>query len=344
MKAVVKTRREYGAVEILDLPDPEIVQADDVIVEVKSAAICGSDIHAYEYQPTYHFIKVPVIMGHEFSGIVKKVGPGVTCFKPGDRVMGESNQYCGSCENCRTGRTHICYEFLMRGLHIDGCMSEYKRIQEKFLHHLPANLSFSEGAAAQACTVSTHALIDKTPISPGDIVIVFGPGIVGQAAAQLAKVKGAGEVFLIGTDQDEGLRLEMGKMMGFRAINVNKQDLQEELVRVCGTAKADVAVECSGSGQALQDSVSQLRRGGHLTVVGIYSKAVELDVAQMVRSEFTVNMSYSSKWEDYEKTLAYLAQGTMNIKPLLCDYPLLRADSAFQDALAKRVAKPVLVI
>jgi len=344
MKALVKIRREYGSVEIIDVPRPEICNNEDIIVEVKSAAICGSDIHAYEYLPTYQFIKIPVIMGHEFSGIVKEIGPKVAAFKPGDRVMGESVKYCGYCKNCRTGNTHICYQFQMRGLHVDGCMSELKKIHEKFLHHLPEGLSFNEGAAAQACTVSVHALIDKTPISPGDIVVVFGPGIVGQTAAQLAKVKGAGEVFLVGTNQDEGLRLEMGRSLGFHIINVEKQDLQEELTRICGAEKADVAIECSGAAKALKDCVSLLRRGGHLTIVGIYSKPVELNVAQMVRSELKVNMSYSAKWDDYENTLAFLEKNILHIKSLLKEYPFDLAESAFEDALARRVVKPVLIL
>jgi len=341
---LVKTRREYGSIEITDVPMPETCHDEDVIVEVKSAAICGSDLHVYEYLPTYQFIKVPVIIGHEFSGIVKEVGPKVTAFKLGDRVMGESVKYCGYCKNCRTGNTHICYQFQMRGLHVDGCMSEFKKIGEKFLHHLPEGLSFNKGAAAQACTVSTHALVDRTPISPGDIVVVFGPGIVGQIAAQLAKVKGAGEVFLVGTNQDEGLRLEMGRSMGFHIINVEKQNLQEELTRICGAEKVDVAIECSGAAKALKDCVSLLRRGGHLTIVGMPSQPIELNVALMVRSELTVNMSYSSKWDNYEKTLDYLAKGILYIKPLLKEYPFDLAESAFEDALAKRVVKPVLIL
>lgn len=343
MKAIVKISRKYGGIKIKEIPEPDICDDKDVIVEVKSAAICGSDIHAYEYQSTYEFIKIPVVMGHEFSGIVRKIGTKVSKFKLGDRVMGESVKYCGSCNNCRNGKTNICHYLKLRGLHIDGCMSQFKKMHEKYLHQLPENLSFSEGAAAQACTVSTHALIYKTRLLPGDNVVVFGPGIVGQSAAQLAKMRGASKVFLIGTNVDEGLRLKMGRQSGFYAVNVEKQDLQKELLKFCKTDKVDVVIESSGSARALHDSIEILKQGGHLTIVGIYSKPIEIDISKMVRSEFMVSMSYSSVWDDYERTLKFLSEGILCIHPFLKEYPYYLAESAFEDALSRRVVKPVLI-
>ena len=203
MKAVVKTRRRRGGLEVLDMPDPMITNPDEVLVEVRSTAICGSDLHSYEYVPSYHWIKIPIIPGHEFSGVVIGTGEEVRNFKKNEKVMGESNCYCGTCRNCMDGKTNICSNNLIRGLAVDGVMSEYVLTKERYLHHVPQKLPFDEAAAAQACTVSVHGTVGRTQILPGDMVVVFGVGMLGFAAAQLARLKGAIQVVLVGVDVDE---------------------------------------------------------------------------------------------------------------------------------------------
>lgn len=344
MKAVVKHKREYGFVEVMDVPEPKILNDDDVLVEVKSAAICGSDLHAYEYPTSYEFIQVPVILGHEFSGIVKDVGNKVTLFKPGDIVMGESNKYCGVCSNCRVGKTNICYNSLMTGLHIDGTMAEYVCTSEKYLHRVPKGLSFSEAAASQACTISVSGVIDKTNVVPGDIAVVFGPGIVGQTAAQLLKLMGAGLVFLVGTDQDEVLRLPIARDMGFHTININKQNLVDEIKKISGVEKVDTVVECSGAISAFNNGIELLKKGGQLTVLGIYNQPFSVPVTSLVRNEIIINTSYTSKPSHYEKTLELLSKGMIDIKPLCKEYDFKDADLAFKDGLDKSVAKPILTL
>lgn len=344
MKAVVKYKREYGCVKVMDVPEPKIINDDDVLVEVKSAAICGSDLHAYEYPVSYEFIQVPIILGHEFSGIVKAVGKNVKSFNPGDVVMGESNKYCGVCSNCRVGKTNICYNSLMTGLHIDGTMAEYVCISEKYLHNVPKGLSFSEAAASQACTISVSGVIDKTNVVPGDSAVVFGPGIVGQTAAQLLKLKGAGHVFLVGTDQDETLRLPIARDMGFNTINVNKQNLLEEVLKVTGEEKVDTVVECSGAISAFNNGIELLKKGGQFTVLGIYNQPFNVSVTALVRNEIVINTSYTSKPNHYEKTLELLSRGMINIKPLCKEYAFEDAELAFKEGLDKSVAKPILIL
>uniref|UniRef100_UPI00260F93F2 alcohol dehydrogenase catalytic domain-containing protein n=1 Tax=uncultured Methanomethylovorans sp. TaxID=183759 RepID=UPI00260F93F2 len=198
MKAIIKTKKEYGFVSLEETNKPEKIKSNEVLVQVNSAAICGSDIHAYEYISSYqNFMKVPVILGHESSGIVVATGEDVTDFKVNDRVMGESNIYCGKCRNCRVGATHICENNLMRGLTTDGVMAEYVVFSEQNLHHVPENLSFSEAAAAQACTVSVHGMFRRFNIRAGSSVVVNGVGIIGLVAAQLARLQGATEVIIV---------------------------------------------------------------------------------------------------------------------------------------------------
>ncbi|MDI3533774.1 MAG: L-iditol 2-dehydrogenase [Thermosediminibacterales bacterium] len=344
MKAIVKTERKPGNVEILEVEEPKIKEDDDVIVEIKSCAVCGSDLHAYEYPPSYEFMKVPVILGHEYSGIVKEVGSKVTDFKPGDRVMGESNQYCGKCSNCKTGKTNICLNSKMTGLMIDGSLAEYIKTKERYLHKIPEKLSFEEAAMAQPCAVSDHAVVDNTKIKPGDTVVVFGPGIVGLVAAQIVRVLGAKDVVIVGTDVDMELRIPIAQSLGFKTINVQQSDLSSELLNLTGRQKADVVIECSGANKALQDAATIVRKGGAITLVGIYNKPVEFPFTNLVRNEVVIRTSYTCKWDNYENVLMMLENKSVDLKPLYKIYPFKEAIKAFEDGLNKKVLKPVIRI
>ncbi|HHW44320.1 MAG TPA: alcohol dehydrogenase catalytic domain-containing protein [Desulfotomaculum sp.] len=341
MRAIVKEERKPGAVSIRLVPDPRPT-GDEVLIRVQSAAICGSDLHAYEYPRSYEFMKVPVILGHEYSGFVEAVGPQVSLFKPGDRVMGESNRYCGICPNCRTGRTNICDNNLMTGLHIDGGMAEFITVPQKLVHHIPENLSFEEATLAQPCSVSFHAVFDNSEIRPNDVVAVLGPGIVGLMAAQGARVMGAGEVVVIGTGEDSQSRLPMAQKLGFKTINISEQDLLTGFAGITGRERADVVLECSGAVGALSDAVKLTRKGGSITLVGIYGSGAEINFASLVRNEIRVRTSYTATWENYEQSLSLISRGLVQVKPLINTYPFEDGVQAFLDGLARKVLKPVL--
>ena len=341
MKAVMKHAREYGAVGVFDIDPPAAPKGDEVLVKIYSAALCGSDIHAYEYIESYQsFMHVPVVLGHEGAGIVEAVGADVKGFKVGDRVMGESNIYCGTCRNCHLGMTHICDNNLMRGLTTPGVMREYVIWSEKNLHHVPASLSFAEGAASQAVTVSAHGVLKRIDIKPGDKVLVSGVGIIGLGAAQLAKACGA-SVIMTGTDVDEESRIPMARSMGFETFNCQQEDVTEGFVRRAGR-KADFTVECSGAAPAFVSGLATIRKGGSMLLLGLPNKEVSFPFANAIRGEVNIITSYTSGWDDYEKTLTLLDAGMLNIKPLLSNYTLDKTVQAFEDAVSKVAVKPVL--
>ncbi len=342
MKAVVKTRKSRGGLEVLDMPDPIITDPDDVLVEVRSTAICGSDLHSYEYVPSYHWIKIPIIPGHEFSGVVIATGEEVRNFKKNERVMGESNCYCGTCRNCMDGRTNICSNNLMRGLAVDGVMSEYVLTKERYLHHVPQKLPFDEAAAAQACTVSVHGIVDRTQILPGDMVIVFGVGILGFATAQLARLKGAIQVVLVGVDVDEKVRLPIAREMGFPTINMESENLEESIKNIVGHTRFDVAVDCSGAASAVLAGLNLVKKGGVLSLLGLPNRDIEFPFASAIRSEINIVTSYTSTWKDYELTLKLLDEKKLDISRLIVPYSLGDANSAFEDALSQKIVKAVL--
>jgi len=343
MKAFVKTERKYGAVEFMDVPKPE-PKGDQVLIKICASAICGSDLHAYEYPPGYEFMDIPVILGHEYGGIVEAVGAEVTLFKPGQRVMGESNQYCSKCQNCHEGRTNICTSSKMTGLHINGAMAEYILVPEKIVHHIPERVTFAEAALAQPCAVSFHAIFDRSDIRPGHVVVVYGPGIVGLMAAKGAQLIGASTVFVVGTNVDEEVRLPIARTMGFIPLNAEQQDIAAEIEKVTGKKQVDVAVECSGAASAVQSAMALVRKGGSVTLLGIYSRPNEVFFTSCVRNEIQINTSYTCLWENYEQALQLVASGQLNLQPLIASYPFEKGLQAIEDGLAKKVIKPVLLL
>lgn len=342
-QALVKTQREPGAVKLLEVSKPE-VKPGHVLIKIKATAICGSDLHAYEYPKGYEFMQVPVTLGHEYSGIVEAVGEGAVLFKPGQRVMGESNQYCGHCPNCHQGRTNICENNRMTGLHVDGGMAEYICVPENIVHLLPDGVSFEEAAVAQPCAVSFHGVFDNSGIRPADVVVVFGPGIVGLMAAQGAKIMGAGKVVVVGTNIDEETRLPIARRMGFGVINAERQDVKKALAEIAGAAAADVVVECSGAAPALAKALEIVKKGGSLTLLGIYSRPLDIFFTPLIRNEVTVNTSYTCTWKNYEQALQLIASGQVDLEPVMALYPFQDGLKAFEEALAKKVVKPVLVL
>ena len=343
MLAIAKTKRVFGSVEFIDAPKPE-VQYGQVLIKIKATAICGSDLHVYESPPGYEFMKVPNILGHEYSGIVEAVGEGVTQFAVGDRVMAESNQFCGYCANCHEGRTHICVNNKMTGIHVDGGMAEYIAVPQVIVHKLPDKVSFEEASVAQPCAVSFHGVFDKSKIRPSDIVMVFGPGIVGLMAAQGAKIMGARHVIVVGTDADAAIRLPIATKMGFSVINGQQQDIKQELFNITGEKAADVAVECAGAIPAVNQALKIVRKGGAITFIGVYSKPAEIFITDLIRNEISLDTSYTCQWKNYEQALQLIASGQVDLSHVMNIYPFAKGIDAFEDALAKKVLKPVLTL
>ena len=197
MQAVVKYDRKDDAVEVRELPEPRLTP-DRALIEIKAVGVCGSDIHTWREHQSWQ-IKLPVVLGHEFCGVVAQVGERVTGFQVGERVACETAaEICGECVYCRSGNYNLCPKRRGFGALIDGAMARYIVVRPQILHRLPADLSFEYAALAEPLCVAYNALVEKTLIKPGEIVVIQGAGAMGIMALYIAKLRGAGTLVMLG--------------------------------------------------------------------------------------------------------------------------------------------------
>ncbi len=232
MIALRKTAAAFGA-ELVTLSTPSVVADGDVLVDVAAAGICGSDIHAYEWTPGYEFMTaaMPVTIGHEFSGIVRATGQGVTKFKRGDRVVCWPTVTCGKCHACEAGRPQYCQGRCTIGLHIDGGFADSVVVPAANCHRIPENLALDVAALTEPLSISVNA-VDVAQVQPGDRVVVLGPGPIGLGAAWVAQKRGA-EVLLVGLD--DAVRLARAREMEIaHCVDLAGETLADAVQRIFG--------------------------------------------------------------------------------------------------------------
>ena len=333
MKALVKTAPRPGALELQQVDRP-VPRDDEVVVEVAGASICGSDLHIAQWHPMAQWTTVPVIMGHEFGGFLRSVGAAVQGFAEGDAVAVESVIWCGICPRCREGKTYICDQRRLFGLHRPGGLAQAVAVPQRLLHRLPPGLPAHHAALAEPTTVALHAILLQPPRA-GDLVLVTGPGPIGLLAGRIARAFGA-HVVIAGTPADAEKRLPAARELGLETLDPSRP-ISESL-----DSQPDLAVECSGAGAALNAALHVVKRGGGITLIGMPSKDIELDLAQALRAEIALRPSYCGTWHDFERAIQFIADGTIPADVLLASYPLDQALQAFDDAGAQRVLKPLI--
>jgi L-iditol 2-dehydrogenase len=341
MKAFVKTGHQPGDAGVRDIslgrPSP-----GEVLLGVASCGVCGSDVHAFRSDPGFEWVTTPVTLGHEFSGIVKEVGPGVTRVSPGDRVVAVAVQGCGRCETCLSGATQLCPDRVAIGLSRDGGMAEYAVMPEQHLVPVPEGLDLAVAALGEPLSVAVHAVDVRAGIEPGQRVVVSGPGPIGVLCGMLARHREA-EVLLTGVGQDSASRLPAAERVGLRTANLNEKPLEDHLRDRFGAYAPDVWIESSGSVMALGSALESVRPGGTICVVGLYAEKMRFSPTDAVRREISLLFSYSCNYADYQTALNLLGTGAIDPDPLLSKYPLGSAPEAFEAVGQGRTVKAMLL-
>jgi len=309
----MKTQLGAGNVEIREIPEPRPAPGE-VMIEVRAAGICGTDIHIWKDE--YRSVP-PMVMGHEGSGVIAALGEGVDGLAVGDRVTSETfAKFCGSCFFCQQGKPNLCPERKSIGTHLNGFFTKYLTIRVSAIHRLPENVSFGAGALSEPLACCVHGILERTPVTAGDWALISGPGTIGLLGLQLVKANG-GKAMVLGTDKDEE-RLALARRLGaHEVINVQRQDpfpLVQERTDGLG---ADLALECAGVAASFNQCLRLVRKGGRIIQAGLFGKAVETDVELIAMKELEVFGFFSHVPSAWDRALKLMAEGKVLTEPLI---------------------------
>lgn len=316
MTGVVQYDLAPQSVELREMEIPEIGD-EDVLLQVGAVSVCGSDVHQYHGTQSWA-VRTPVVLGHEFGGIVARTGKRVRDFKEGDRVVSETAaSICGKCMYCRSGEYNLCPERKGFGYGINGAMSNYVKVPERCLHHIPDELPFERAALTEPCCVAYNCVAVKSRIRPGDTVVVFGPGPIGLLCAEMARLNGAGTLIIAGLPQDAS-RLEAAKQLGVtHAVDLTRTSLND-LIRETGDGLgAHLIIDAAGASAALKTAMEIVRPAGQITKVGWGPQPLNFSLDPLVQKAVTLQGSFSHTFQNWEQVVSMLASGQINLQPVI---------------------------
>src|SRR5690242_10410686 len=275
MLAVVKPEAAPGA-DVRQMPRPEIGQ-DDVLVKVKVASVCGTDLHIYNWdQWAQNRIKPPLIPGHEFCGYVAAVGKNVTAVKEGDFVSAEMHVACGKCYQCRTGEAHICQHVKIIGVDANGAFAEFVKIPESNIWKIDPGIPADYASILDPLGNAVHTVL------AGEIaaktVAVTGCGPIGLFSIAVARAVGATTVFAI--EVNEHRRRLAKEMKADFALDPSKEDVKSIVMEKTGGLGVDVVLEMAGHPDAIRTAFDIVRRGGRISLLGLTSKPISLNFSE----------------------------------------------------------------
>jgi (R,R)-butanediol dehydrogenase / meso-butanediol dehydrogenase / diacetyl reductase len=323
----MKALRWYARKDVRYVDAPEPSPGPGMLkVKVALAGICGTDLKEYAYGPVLiPPDKVPLTMGHEFTGRVAEVGKGVKGFKVGDRVSGVGYYYCGECYVCKKGLYNICVNQRFTGISTDGCMAEYFAIPGYACYKLPDNVSDELGALVEPLAVALHA-VRQAHIQAGDTVAIVGDGTIGLCSLLAARAAGASAVYVIAKHKGRGGLAE--KMGATAVIYSSEENPVKKLQEMTGGIGTDAAIECVGRPETPQLAIELTRRAGIAVIVGIFDKPSLVDFSTITFTEKT--MVGSSIYIDEGRT-AIALMADKRIDPS----PLISSIVSFKDAAKK---------
>jgi len=343
MPAVVHYALAPGAVEFREVPRPTDLEDGEVLLASRAIGVCGSEVHQYHNTQSWP-VNVPVILGHEFCGVVAALGRNVHGFREGDRVASETAaRICGECLYCRTGEYNLCPKRLGFGYGLNGAMAEVVKVQARCLHHLPDAVSFEKAALTEPCCVAFNTTCVKTRIRAGDSVLVLGPGPIGLLCLALARLSGAGWLGIVGLKQDEK-RLKVAGTLGADATLIADAQDPLEAVRALGDGLGvDVVIDAAGASASLQLALKAVRPNGQITKVGWGPQPLDFSLDALVGKAVRLQGSFSHNFPIWERVIALLASGQLDPTPLIGRVePLTNWKICFDEMASGEIVKGVL--
>ena len=325
--------------ELVDIPEP-VAGPGEVVLRVHANGICGTDLHIQDDEYT---IAPPITIGHELSGTVVAVGPGVTNLSEGTRATLKTTiSTCGRCELCLSGRTNLCPERRFLGGHVDGGFAAYTRVPVDNVLPLPETVSLDAAALTEPLACCVHGVLEVVRPEPGTVCVVSGPGPIGLLCAQVARAAGA-EVIVLGTSTDEQ-RFAVARRLGFeKLVDVQREDVYAAVPRLAGGRAPHLVIESAGAAPSLEQCFKLAPRGGTVLQIGLYGKPVPVAVDTLVLKEIKLVGSFSSTPTSWQKSLELMASGDVRTEPLVTSVrPLAEWREAFKAARSKGEGKILL--
>ena len=311
MDAIVKPAPAVG-LELRRVPVPT-PGAGEVLIKVHKTAICGTDVHIYDWnQWSADHVKPPMVIGHEYVGEIAELGDGVDGLYVGQRVSGEGHITCGHCRNCHTGNIQWCKNTNSVGVDRDGAFAEYVCIPARNVIIIDPKLDEDIVAMFDAVGNATHTALSFNLV--GEDVIITGAGPVGILAVAICKYAGARRV--ITTDMND-YRLGLAKKLGADAtVNIMRDDLQEVMKEQGLTEGFDVGLEMSGSGAALNQMISVMRNGGKISLLGLGNAPIQMDMNSIIGKGLTLKGIYGRMMDNWHQ-MSYMVQGGLDLSPAI---------------------------
>ncbi len=312
MKVLMKSEAKPG-LTLTRAPIPEI-GPNDLLIRIRKTAICGTDLHIYNWDHwAQKTVPVPMVVGHEFMGVVEQIGSAVDGFAINDRVSGEGHVTCGHCRNCRAGKRHLCRNTIGVGVNRTGCFAEFLSLPASNAFKIPDSIPDEIASIFDPYGNAVHTAISFDLV--GEDVLITGAGPIGIMAAAICRHVGARHVVI--TDVND-FRLGLAKKMGAtRAINVKNASLDLVMKELGMTEGFDVGLEVSGQKSAFRDMLNVMNHGGRIALLGIFPDEVAIDWSKVVFKGLFIKGIYGREMFETWYKMASLLQSGLDIAPVI---------------------------
>jgi alcohol dehydrogenase/L-iditol 2-dehydrogenase len=334
--AIVNFAPKKHSVELREIPQASIGE-DDVLVEVGAVGVCGSDLHMWTAQQSWP-VKYPVVLGHEFCGVIREVGSRVAGWNEGDRVVSETAAVVDpQSPMTRQGLYNLDPGRRGYGALVDGAMRRFVPVPSRILHRMPAGMTFEQAALTEPCCVAYNAVVNNARIRPGDRVLVLGPGPIGILCAAMSRLCGA-TVAVCGLENDRA-RLAVARQYGCEPIVGDAT----EWARGGDGLGVDGVVDATGVSAALATALALVRPAGWISKVGWGPQPLGFSLDQLVQKNVTLQGSFSHNWPIWERVIQLIAAGTLDVRPITGGvWPLAEWHEAFEKMHSGQIVKAVL--
>jgi alcohol dehydrogenase/L-iditol 2-dehydrogenase len=334
--AVVSYAPEKHSVELREIPRATI-RDDEVLLEVQAVGVCGSDLHMWLAQHSWP-VRYPIVLGHEFCGVIREVGPGAAGWREGERVVSETAAIIDPLSPfSRRGLYNLDPGRRGFGAMVDGAMRRYVPVPARILHRMPPGMTFEQAALTEPCCVAYNAVVNNARISPGDRVLVLGPGPIGILSAAVARLCGA-IVAVCGLENDRA-RLEVARQYGCEPI---VGDAAEWALAGDGLG-VDGVVDATGASASLANALQLVRPAGWISKVGWGPQPLNFSLDPLVQKNITLQGSFSHNWPIWERVIQLIADGMLDVGPITGGvWPLAEWHAAFETMHSGKIVKAIL--